>query len=355
MQFKTLSTKWKWPLRGAIVVLLFFGSSLTWKVVQPGQRAPTLPEPQIRLGAPTQLKAASNNWTAVRSIATFLQNATNGVDEIIVSLQNSGALNANQVITATRGDFKYRFNPSFDQSVVSTAFPSGKTYNVSFEVWRSTDDSKYLELYFTTGEDAREALAIWQPNIVDTNANQGNSNKMECALSGGANDGFMVCSWNGPIASSGVVQTARFKADANSTSGDVSVRGAVQTLNASGCASGAADYYALAFISKTASPNYTTARFGFNEGSLAPTLCGTTNTVNNAYFNTNANANGSGGDQYFVQDGVATDLDANYPTSASVASYFNGLGSADSDGVDITTTALGSLSVQFRQSTSPGF
>lgn len=304
MQFKTSSAKWKWIFRGAIVALLFFGSSLTWKVFRPGQQAQTLPELRLRLGAPAQLMAASNNWTTVRSVATFLQNATNGVDEIIVSLQNSGALNANQVITATEGDYKYRFNPLFNQSVVSTAFPSGKTYKVSFEVWRSTDDSKYLELYFTTGEDAREALAIWQPNIVDTNANQGNSNKMECALSGGANDGFMVCSWNGPIASSGAVQTARF---------------------------------------------------GFNEGSLAPTLCGTTNTVNDAYFNTNANASAAGSDQYFVQDGVTTDLDSNYPTIASVASYFSGLGSADSDGVDISTTALGSLSVQFRQSTSPGF
>ncbi len=350
-----MQTTGKWMSRVVIAALVFFGASLSLRV-EPRQPLEVLPTLRVDLATLAPIYAASNQWDGVRGVADFLKNVTTSVDTIIVALTRSGALNGTQVITATQGNFKFKLNPAFNTSVASTAFPGGKTYTVSFEVWRTSDNTKYLELFFDSASTRNEVLAIWQPNVFDTTVSQSGSNKMECAMTGGAVDGYMVCSWNGPIEASGIMNAGRFKVDSVSSDGTVRVKGAAKLQVASDiCAGGNQDYYALAFISKSVTPFYSTGRWGLNDNAIAATACGAANGTNNAYFNITSNPNATDSTKYFVQDGVTTDLDANYPTVAATNALFGEMGGTDSDGVAITTAALTALSVTFRQPTSPGF
>lgn len=330
----------------------FFSASLSVQVERRPEQ--TLPDVAMQLATIEPIMAASSGWEGVRAVATLINDITRGVDTVIVGLQRSGALSSTTPIQTTSGNLKIKLNPSFNSNVTSTALGS-RTYAISFEAWRSSDGAKFLELYFDNASSRNEVLAIWQPNIVDLTANPAGSNKMECVMTGGAANGLMVCSWNGPIENPGAVTAARFKVDSDSAAGTISVKGAAIAI-ANPCAGGNADVYSLAFISKSVSPYYTTARFGFNDNSTAATLCGVANSLNNGYFNANANPFASDSSKYFVQDGVTSDLDANYPTVASVTTLFGQIGGgADSDNVTINLAALTGLSVVFRGSLSPGF
>ncbi|MBX7059841.1 MAG: hypothetical protein K1X75_17390 [Leptospirales bacterium] len=334
------------------VAAAFFGVSASYKQRRTDPSV-FLPTGDLQLSGLAPVFAASSSWDGVRGVTTFINDVTRGVDRIIVGLQNSGALSQSSILRTTSGNLKIKLNPNFSSSVTSTAL-GARSYNVSFEAWRN-DGVKFLELYFDSATARNEALVIWQPNVVDATVNPAGSNKIECAMSGGASNGFMVCSWNGPIENPGAVTAGRFKVDPNSVSGLVSVKGAAIAI-ANPCAGGNADVYAMAFIARNANPFYTTARFGFNDNAIAATVCGGANPLNNAYFNINANGFASDSSRYFVQEGVTTDLDPNYPTVASVNALFGELGgAADGDGVSITTAVLSALNVVFRGAASPDF
>lgn len=343
-----------WTIRLGAVAAVFFGLSLSVDLRDRNERQ-TLPELNVRLASMKPIHAAASNWDAVRGIATFVNDLTKGVDSIILGLQNSGALNQTQTIEISQGLYKLRLNPTFNAPVNNSAL-GARTYAVSLEVWRASDDVKYLELYFDDPSAKSEVLAIWQPNVFDATVNQSGSNKIECLLSGGAADGFMLCSWNGPIEDPGAVTAARFKVDADSSAGTVSVKGLAEAI-ANPCPGGSPDYYALAFVTRSASPFYTTAQFGFNDGGVASTTCGLPNAANSAYFNTTANPTATDSNQYFVTDGIGPGEELpEYPSLADTGALFGQIGAgSDADGVSITIADLGALSIAFQGALAPGF
>src|SRR6185295_12232455 len=104
----------------------------------------------------------------VRGVATFVKSATDGIDSLLSNLAKSGVLDKTTTVQISEGGYKLKLNTAFNTSVTSTAFPSGKTYKNSFEVWKASNDSKIMELFFDSSTSKSEVLAIWQPNLIDT-------------------------------------------------------------------------------------------------------------------------------------------------------------------------------------------
>lgn len=78
---------------------------------------------------------------------------------------------------------------------------------------------------------------------------------------------------------------------------------------------------------------------------------------NNAYFNTNTNANATDNTKYFVADNITNDSNPFnsgniYPSVNTVNSLFATINSTDTD---LTTTNVLSVYVVFRNGLNPGF
>ncbi|TGL60238.1 hypothetical protein EHQ58_06980 [Leptospira ognonensis] len=344
--------------------VIFFGLSfdLTWKEMTRQYSIHSKKDLviDVSMGSVKPIFAASSNWDGVRDIAKFTKDIVKGIDSILVNLASSNILSQTSTVTAVSGNYTFRYTPNFNGSVTSASL-GAKTYKSSFEIWSGSGSTatKALELYFDSATDKSTGsgvLAIWQPNKFDTNLNTANK-QIECSMVGGSANGTMVCSWNGPLESAGTIQAARIKVTANATAGTVSYKAAAVPVTSTTCSGGNADYYAIAFITKNVSPYYSTAKWGFNDNAIAATLCTTSNTTNNAYFNTNSNPSATDSTKYFVADGVTSDTNSFntggtlYPTIASVDSLFTEMTSGSD--TDITTTKLGSMTIAFRSTAAP--
>ncbi len=346
-----------------VFALVYFGISIDPKFLVVDKKYSLDNSKEIKLSFSLEgikpVLAANSSWDGVRAIATFTKDVVKGIDTILKNLSGSGILKQSSKYTVTSDGYTYRINPTFNTSVTSNAFGS-KTYKVSFEIWKASDNSKVLELFFDSATDQSTGsgvLAIWQPNKFDSTLNQTNSPKMECAMTGGTADGTMICSWNGgPFETDGPVENGRVKVKATSATSQVSIKAIAKTVTTTTCSGGNPDYYGLAFIvKKSDSTNYATARMGFNDNSIASTLCGTSNTYNSAYFNNTTNSSSSGSGKYFVTDGITSDTNSYntgsvYPSVNDVSTLYSEINTTDSD---MTITNVNSISVAFRSTAAP--
>ncbi len=347
-----------------ISLALFFLVSIDWAwketISKYSLRSNKHFEFQVQLGSVKPVFAASSNWDGVRDVAKFTKDIVKGIDTLLSQLATSAVLNQTTTVTSVNGNYTLRYTPNFNSSVTSTALGS-KTYKSSFEIWLGSGSSatKALELYFDSSTDksvGSGVLAIWQPNRFDTTLNSANR-QIECAMTGGSTNGTMICSWNGPIEASGGIQAGRIKVTASASAGTISYKALATPVTTTTCTGGNSDYYAIAFITKNVTPFYSTAKYGFNDGAIASTLCATANSNNNAYFNITSNPTATGSSKYFVTDGVTSDTNSFntggnlYPSVASVDSLFSEM-SGGSD-TDLTIAKLTALSVAFRSTVAP--
>lgn len=344
--------------------IIFFGLSFdfTWKEITRQYSLHTHKDTVLewKIGSLKPVFSASTNWDGVRDIAKFTKDIVKGIDSILLQLASSNVLNQTSTVTAVSGNYTFRYTPNFNGSVTSSAL-GAKTYKSSFEIWLGSgaNATKALELYFDSTSDksvGSGVLAIWQPNKFDTTLNTANR-QIECTMSGGSSNGTMICSWNGPLEAAGTIQAARIKVSASSSAGTVSYKALATPVTTTTCGGGNSDYYAITFISKNVSPYYATARWGFNDNSIATTLCTVSNTTNNAYFNINSNPNATDSTKYFVADGITSDTNTYntngslYPSIASVQTLFTEMSSGTD--ADMTIAKLGSLTIAFRSTAAP--
>ncbi len=345
-------------------LLIFFGLSFdfAWKETTPKYSLTSGKDIfiDLKIGSVAPVFSASSNWEGVRDIAKFTKDIVKGIDSILFNLASSNVLNQTSTVTAVNGNYTFRYTPNFNSSVTSSAL-GAKTYKSSFEIWSGSGSTatKAMELYFDSATDkstGNGVLAIWQPNRFDSTLNSA-SRQIECTMVGGASNGTMVCSWNGPIESTGIIQAARIKVSANSTAGTISYKGVASLVNTTNCSGGNPDYYVIAFITKNTSPFYSTAKWGFNDNSLAATRCTEANSTNNAYFNTSSNPNATDSTKYFVADGITSDTNSFntggtlYPSIASVDALFAEISSGTD--TDLTIAKITSMLIAFRSTVAP--
>ncbi|MCB1173290.1 MAG: hypothetical protein KDK39_06995 [Leptospiraceae bacterium] len=355
-------------LYSSAVILAFFLVSLSIFVhrdrrpMQTGQL-----QLQIELGQIMPLMAAANAWEGVRATAKLVKDVSDAIDALLVSLESSGAFRQTQRLTLTSGNYKLLIEPSANISITPTGTGTATTYTNKFVMWQKSDDVKVLELFFDSSTDRTSgngALAIWWPRKFDSSL-QASSGKFECVTRLVSGNKAMTCSWSeGPFVSGGVTKSGQLEAAEQSSDSTIRVKSYVR-LNQSSFCSDTTDYYALAFISKNASPYYTTAEFSLaGTSQLSATvlasrgyLCSLagTNTLNYGFFNTAANPNATDSSKYFVLDASTTLPGADYPATASVDALFATMSSGyPSKG---TVDSLASTPLDFKDSSTaaPGF
>jgi hypothetical protein len=280
-----------------------------------------------------------------------VRSSVEGVDSILLSLKNSGILGYSGSFDFTTPDgYKIRLNTGFSANVSTVAYGSRGPYQNSFEVWRASDNLKLLELFFGSVANPAQGVgvaAIWMPGRIDP-VNNGGTGMVECVTTGGSVNGTMICTLTGgpwDATGTGVFNTILVKAVASSSAGTISVKALAQRTDQTpfDCAGGNADIYALAFISKTATPHQTTGMWGINDNSIAGTLCLAANGFNYSYYNTGVNAGASDSSQYFVREGSPPMNDSAYPSDAAVDSLLNEMATATD--TDMTMAKVRTVSV----------
>lgn len=322
----------KYLISAAVVtVLLFFGVSVSMSLYK-GGRLGQKKEISVKIdlkGLKPVMAATADDWQAVRDIASFIRNVVKGIDQIIVDISSSGALGLTQAVTQTSGEYRWKFDPNNSTSFTSKSFGSLITPQYSFEIWKVGTGDKVLEIFFDNPQTKQEVIVVWHPVKFDASLETA-SGKIECGVTGGIDDGTMICSWSeGPFETGGVVTQGRMRVKKDQAGGVYKVKtiAKTSTFDPDGagifCSSNIY-YYSLFFITKDAAPFYTTAKFGLDTTNVVDTICGQTNTFNAAYFNTNTNASSTGESKFFVQDGVtAGTQDPNYPTITEVDSLIS--------------------------------
>ncbi len=191
-------------------------------------------------------------------------------------------------------------------------------------VFKSSNNQKYLELYFDDPNDpsSHGAVITWEPAVVDPNYNSGK--RLECwtVLS----NGKMTCSWTGPLTSGAYIElgqiiatlTSDNKMTLNLLAKTTSTESTTIGTSLGGCdESGTRYFYTLIGVIKYQPPYYSTAAFGLKEDTKSKNLGSCLNIYNYGYFNTNANPTANDSTKYFAGYGN-TPPTADYPSTAEV-------------------------------------
>ncbi len=303
-----------------------------------------------------------NNWDSVRLMPTFLKQVTDNIDNVLNQFFGYGILGKTSLSTQTTDTFKIKFNPAFNGVISSNAYTNTKIFRYSLELWNSSSNQKVLELFYDDAiqrTSGKGSLLIWQPNAFDSNIN-GNL-KVECyTVVIDAQNTTMICSWiDGVFKASGNVDNVLFKMTLNAVTNSYSTQMLARTNANQGisCAGGNLDYYVLAANTNTISGrNYSIAKWGYNDNSIADTECGQSNLTNYAYFDSGININATNSTRYFVSQGITSDTNSYntgyFPLIQDTSTLFNQIGTASNE---LTIQKLTSIILSFKGNADPGF
>lgn len=327
---------------GIVAITIVFGASISvvfrkqWVGLQYGL------VPRIELGTTAPVMAAGSNWDGVRGVATFVRNVIRGIDGLLASLSSGGVLlgSSSTPITGTSGSFRWQFKGSGAATSNSNEVTgTSPTYAKSFEI--CSGSTRVFQMLFDDANSPSTGnglVVVWQPKAFTSTLLS--SALLKCSLGTSSGNKTMVCSWgNGPFDSSSGPNNARIRVHEDTTNGEIAFVGMARLQSGNKICTNAGwsgnDYYSLAFLSKSASPYNTLARFGVANtdgfsSSTAMQVCvptsGTDQYVdhgyNSAQFNVQTNNSGT---TYFVADSIGTTTDTTgYPTQARLTTLIAG-------------------------------
>ncbi len=303
-----------------------------------------------------------NNWDQVRLMPTFLKQVTDNIDNVLNQFFGYGILGKTSLSTQTTDTFKIKFNPAFNGVISSNAYTNTKIFRYSLELWNSSNNQKVLELFYDDSiqrTSGKGSLLIWQPNAFDSSIS-GNL-KIECyTVAIDTQNTTMICSWiDGAFKASGNVDNVLFKMTLNAVTNSYSTQLLARTNATQGitCAGGNLDYYVLAANTNTISGrNYSIAKWGYNDNSIADTECGQSNLTNHAYFDSGINTNATNSTRYFVSQGITSDTNSyntgSFPLIQDTSTLFNQIGTGSNE---LTIQKLTSIILSFKGNADPGF
>ncbi len=151
----------------------------------------TLGSIQVDFSGLRTLPAAENAWGFVRQSATWARGNSQFMDSLLLSLRNSGLLNRTGTFTATNQSCgsitcTIRLTVGANESHSSSAYSGNKVFANKFEAWRTTDNAKALEFFFTDSTTPGDTggLLYYNLNVLNPTTFAGDSVVVESYVSG---------------------------------------------------------------------------------------------------------------------------------------------------------------------------
>lgn len=309
------------------------------------------------IGVVSTAKAGENEWAFVRQSALWANNNTDAIEAIINPIKQYGLVDKDTTTEGTvkiaGNDFFYRVTPNANTTTTASAFSGSKTFVNKYEMWRSSDNEKALELFFDSVDsldaNTNGILMLYNLNVLDSAsfpdymvietyvANIDNSQKQTISWSGiqqnysGSDKGRVVLELmenNSLLCFKSIV---RF--DGSNFS--------CQTANTS-------QYYALAYTQNFSNAKKeATAKLSLAEGSIdnSGKFCG--------YYDRNYGLFEKDGG--FVSDETpSSDVPSSYPATTRVDQLFSEIGTVGlGDWDDTSKDKLDNLSISFADTSAP--
>ncbi|MCB1193863.1 MAG: hypothetical protein KDK90_25735 [Leptospiraceae bacterium] len=311
------------------------------------------------IGVVSTAKATENAWAFVRQSALWANNNTTIIESIITPIKNYGLLNKS---TTTQGttqisgtDFIYRITPNANTTTTSTAYDGSKTFKHKFELWRSSDSAKAMEMFFDSVDSLTDQgiLLLYNLNVINSSsfpdtmvcetyvATVSGSQKQTISWSGtqsfytGSDRGRVVLELMDSNTILCFKSVVRFKGGTISGTNNVCNQ------------SGSSQYYALAYVQNFTTTNKeATAKLSLSEGSIdnSGKVCGYS-LYNYGLFKTSG----------FISDGNASSsVTSEYPATSRLDTLFseiNTTGSGTWD--DLSQTKVDAISIAFVDTSAP--
>lgn len=319
---------------------------------------------------PAGIHADENAWGFVRQSATWANNNTDLIEKIVTPIKASGALNYQGTYTseatAENGvTFITRLTVGTSAvPITAEAYSGSKYFDNKFEMWRKSDNEKALELYFDTLTDLSGdgVLLIYNLQVLDPFTYNQSLVVESYSFRNGASR-VQVYSWSSPYSDaiiSGYANSDRGRVILDTMDNDTVLcfKAVVRFDGTNNFCSGASgnEYYALSYSQFFSAPNYATARFSLQDGSIDNSTDTATNNICNG-TGTSGNLKFGLFDQNgFVSDGnEAAAIPGNYLPATRVNSLHAELGTVGPDGSwdDTTKATIDGLNVQFKSTAPP--
>ncbi len=317
-----------------IIVLLIFG--IPTLIIQKDNSFSGKLQFDIDMSGLTPLYAQQHEtWTGVRFIATAAKLINTNIEAFMravnsaVSITDSvtGEWDGDYTHAATGNSFTYKLGLNQNYTAANSVDGTTKTYNHGYMLCQNS--TVVYQIFFDSSTDPGSedgTLLMYKPSLfADYFTHSTAANVIvEFTLSGTAGSRTEVMSWTGgPMFDGGTVTDARVILSEGDSGNEINFVG-VAKLNSNHCSGGVPlDYYAIAFIAKTASPNYSTGKWGLAENAIptSDNICSNPNPTTYGTFNS-TDADG------IVEEGVAaSDIPAGYPTADEVDTLFTGISS----------------------------
>ncbi len=341
----------------AVALVLVLGIPLV-NVEHRGQ-SPVDVTPVFKLGGVKLVYGASENWDAVRYLATSAKT----INESVETLMRTFSFFLNRI-----GDDPATYSQTTSYNGQSVSILIGAKQNVSAtnSVTDSSntykhylvlclDGSPVFEIYFddpdNPGTGAGVLMTYIPYELAGGTLNPNNPyesttpSTVEFTMNGDVGSRVEYISWSqGPLFRfdlGGVVDNARVKVEETDSGETINFSGVAKFIASATtdfCGSDTNnDWYILTFIVNNSSPYYSTAKFALKDGNIPvdDQICGFANTLKYGLFN----ASDPDG---FVDDNVASgDIPAGYPTAADVDTLFTDtLSEANLQESDIDTLSV---------------
>lgn len=302
----------------------------------------------------TPVEAAKSSWGGIRGIASLVRGSNTTMESIINSINTSGVMNLSSYDStgsiAAYPSYSFRIKLTKGVNTSITVHGVSVTYPNLLEIKNVTNGKKALEFYFDDPKNPSSGVGILmrirpgQFSSTGFNADELYESTLKQVsgkreqrirygiINGGTNTSFGASS----SVVSGIVKVKE-------ESSYITVYNVTRTnlnITSTACATnGGTSYFTLAFIAKTASPNYSTALFGWENAGLAKTLCGNNpNPLNFGYFNSNNSGT-------YESDGNSGN-DGNHPATSDVDALYTA-GDTDATKANVDTIEVGGTRMDF--------
>jgi|GEM_PF-4198578 len=135
--------------------------------------------------------AAPGAWEFVKAAATWARFNSTALESTINPILKSGLLSQPSTYSTTSSDGIWTFRLTVDANVSrsSTAYSSTQNFKHKFEIWRTSDGAKGLELFFNSADTLKEApaLLLYRIKIMADSSYDGADIVTESYISGALN------------------------------------------------------------------------------------------------------------------------------------------------------------------------
>lgn len=278
----------------------------------------------------SSVNSFASEWSDVSDLMTTIRSINLCLEGLLSYLYSNGQFSnsstaSSNEITLTAGKFKTLL--TLNANVKFNAIPEGlpTQFNHKFEMW-DKNDNKALEFYFDDANSPTSesgTLLRFRPGSFSI-LFLGNISLVEVRYGLFFKEMIQIVSWNGNVGSaSSKFSSARVQLRWLGSGNGIGITAVGKLIDKSKCAGVENDYYAIAAQISTASPNYSTIKFGVNNNSIGDTLCSVVNSKNYGLFNADDGMNCDGAEKDSCK------VTTGYPKTSDIDTLFGSISIAD--------------------------